>query len=244
MIVVDAHWEIRNLGKKTVEIEIEKDDLLDDIINFFNNNLYEYCVVKLPPSRIDLIFPIQSLGFKFAEILNSAKITTMVLPSLSKIEIRILNDLSYAPMTKSEIDEMFFMLGENLFETDRIAIDPLFGIKKSNNRYVGLITDEINQGAIVYSVKFRLNNVGFFLIREKGNVSYSSLAGIYKDFQNKGFGTFLIYFEILESSKRGLKELNTAFSSNNLGAQGIHQRLGFEIKKSVSIFTKHRTGPK
>jgi hypothetical protein len=239
MIVVDAYWEIRNLGKKTVEIEVEKDDKLDDLLNFFSNNLYEYCVVKLSPSRKDMIFPIQSLGFRFAEILSYAKITTKGLPSLSKIENRILNDLTYAPMTNSEIDELFFRLSENLFETDRIAIDPLFGIKKSNYRYMGLITDEINKGAILYSVKFKFNNIGFFLFREKGDISCSNLAGIYREFQNKGFGIFLNFFEILESSKRGLKELNTAFSSNNLGAQGIHQRLGFEIIKSVSIFTKH-----
>lgn len=239
MIVVDAYWEIRNLGKKTVEIEVEKNDSLEDLVNYFSNNLYEYSVLKLPSSRKDLIFPIQSLGFKFAEILNYAKVGTKGLPSLSKIENRILNDLIYSPMTKSEHDELFFRLSENLFETDRIAIDPLFGTKKSNYRYRGLITDEINNGATLYSVKFKLNNIGFFLIRERGDASYSNLAGIYKDFQNKGFGIFLNFFEILESSKRGLKELNTAFSSNNLGAQGIHQRLGFDIIKSVSIFTKH-----
>lgn len=239
MIVVDAYWEIRNLDKKTVEIEVEKDDSLVDLVNFFSNNSYEYCVVKLPSSRKDLIFPIQSLGFKFVEILSYAKVTTKCLPSLSKIENRFLNDLIYSPMTDSEIDELFIRLSENLFETDRIAIDPLLGIKKSNHRYKGLIKDEINKGAILYSVKFKLNNIGFFIIREKGNISYSNLAGIYKDFQNKGFGVFLNFFEILESSKRGLKELNTAFSSNNLGAQGIHQRLGFEIIKSVSIFIKH-----
>ena len=109
---------------------------------------------------------------------------------------------------------------------------------------MGLIIDEINLGATVYSVKFRSNNVGFFLLRKRGNIGYANLAGIYRDFQNKGFGVFLNYFEILESSKRGLDELYTAFSSNNLGAQGIHQRLGFEIIKYVSVFTKHQTGSK
>jgi hypothetical protein len=239
MIIVDAYWEIRNLGKKTIEIEIEKEDSFVDIQYFFSNNFFEYGVVKIPPSRVDLIFPIQNFGFKFAEILSFAKIKIEVLPPLGKIENRILKDLTYVNMSKSEIDELFFMLSMNLFETDRIAIDPLFGPKISNHRYKGLITDEINKGATLYSVKFKLNNIGFFLIRENGNKSYSNLAGIYRGFQNKGFGVFLNYFEIIESSKRGLKELHTSYSSNNIGAQGVHQRLGFEITKSVSIFTKH-----
>lgn len=239
MKIVNAEWEKRNLDKNTLEIEIGKDDRFDDIVKILDNDEIDYFVIKLPTYRFDLICPIQDLGFRFIEILNFSKINTIKKPSLNNIQKRFLTQITYSDMSSKQKLILEKNIKKNLFDSDRISIDPSFCDGISAKRYMGLIEDEQKNGAKLFSLNYKKVGVGFFIIKNQETYSISNLAGIYKDFQKLGLGFFLNYLIIEECRKRGKKTLKTAYSSNNYGAFNIHKSLGFEEYKRLTIFTKN-----
>ena len=236
MVVVDAVWEKRNLGLKTIEILIEPTDILTG----FNLNHYnaDYEVIKVPIELNNWVFGLQNLGYTFAEILNNCKFSGTP-PILSKIENRLLSNISCSIMDSAEIQILKKNIFEGMFKTDRISIDPYFNQHIAANRYWGWITDELNNEAKLFNLKFKNQYAGFFILKKIENKIFSNLAGIYNDFQNKGLGLFLNYSEILEGWKLGGDTLYTAYSSNNLGADRIHNTLKFTIYKQFYVFIKH-----
>lgn len=239
MKIINAEWEKRNLGKKTLEIEIEKEDTLNDIVKVVNNNIIDYFVIKLPIFRFDLICPIQDLGFRYIETLNLSKVDTSYLPNLNKINKRFLSQMTYSLMNFEEKESLFEHVEKNLFDSDRISVDTSFSKDLSAKRYQGLIKDELNNGAKLFKINYKKNMVGFFLIKDHQLYSISNLAGIFKEYQKLGFGVLLNYFIIKECFKNKIKILKTAFSSNNYGAFNIHNNLGFATYKRLTIFTKN-----
>ena len=127
-----------------------------------------------------------------------------------------------------------------MFNTDRISLDPVFGIQKAANRYKGFLTDLLSKDIKLFGIYFKNEISGFFTIRKESNSIYvSDLAGIFPEYKNKGLGIFLNYFEIIVTKGFGGKTLKTVYSSNNFGAANIHQNLGFKIYKQEYIFVKH-----
>ena len=123
--------------------------------------------------------------------------------------------------------------------TDRISVDTSFDNESSCKRYQGLVEDELKNDAQLFKVNFRENFIGFFLIKNEEMYSISNLAGIFKEYQKLGFGICLNYFIIKESQINNRGVLKTAFSSNNTGASNIHKTLGFDVYKTLTIFTKN-----
>lgn len=237
MRYTDAHWEIRNLGVRTVEITIESSDTLNDLSTNIDN--VDYVVVKLPVALNQWIFDLQNLDYKFAELLTLAKFGLGRYPILNGVEIRVLQRMSYLKKDKNDLEEIFKQINFGMFETDRISLDPKFGIEYSKNRYCGLVMDEIKFGANLYCLQYNNIDIGFFLIRKSGFNCISNLAGIFNEHKSKGLGIYLNYFEIVESQKLSSKNLLTAFSSNNLGAERVHNYLGFRNTNQFYIFVKH-----
>jgi len=236
MKVVDAFWELRNLGLKTIEVLIEPHDELDN----FDLSKYsaDYEVVKVPIELNKWLFHLQQKGYTFAEILNQSKFQGKI-PELRPIEKRMITKLACSQMDAEDKINMQLNISAGMFQTDRIALDPYFSISHSANRYIGWIDDEIKMGAVLYNLIFDGVKAGFFILRTKEEGVYASLAGIYNEFKNKGLGLFLNYFEITESRNLGGNILFTAFSSNNLGAEKIHNLLGFNTYKQYLVFIKH-----
>jgi hypothetical protein len=236
MVVIDAVWEKRNLGLNTIEIVIEPTDTLKD----FNLHHYnaDYEVIKIPIELKDWVFGLQNLGYTFVEVLNNCKFSGNP-PILNKIENRMLSNISCSIMDSTEIQLLKKNIFDGMFNTDRISMDPFFGLNIAANRYWGWINDEMNNGAQLFNLKFKNHPAGFFILKKIQNNIFSNLAGIYNHCQNKGLGLFLNYSEILEGWKMGGEILYTAYSSNNLGADKIHNALRFTIYKQFYVFIKH-----
>jgi hypothetical protein len=127
-----------------------------------------------------------------------------------------------------------------MFQTDRVSLDAEFGKEFSARRYLGMIEDECSRGAHIYQISYKDQMVGFFILREKSEGLFlSSLGGIFPDFQNKGFGVLMNYFQIYKSFESGGKHIYSTFSSNNLGATAIHWRLNYSLVSQEYIFIKH-----
>jgi hypothetical protein len=239
MKLVNAIWEKRNLNLDTIEITISDADRIDDINEILRKTYHQFAVLKLPTNRSDLIYPIQLIGFKFNEIIYNCRYRNLQKPELSSVEQKFLNNLSYSVIQPNEFEQLFSEINKEIFKTDRISLSPHFGTRIASKRYIGLVNDELERGSIVYILRYKNLPVGFFLFNSNTNYSVSNLAGIYSEFQGKGFGYYLNYFQIIHSSKLILKEHRTSFSSNNFGADRIHKKLGFEVYESYNVFSKH-----
>jgi hypothetical protein len=239
MEIIEAVWEKRNIALSTFEIEVSENDSWDDLKESIQNLRFDYLVVKIPPSRTDLIFKTSDVGLIFVEQVTKAHYSGE-LPRLDSLQQRILNSLSCKEMTQSNKKILFQEISNGLFKTDRVALDPLLGIEKSSQRYLGWISDELKAGALIYEVTKTEDLIGFFLIRQvNANTSHAILAGLLDKYQKSGLGFVLNFLEIEISQKMGASAVYSIFSSNNRGALAIHMSMGYKVDRQHYIYVKH-----
>jgi hypothetical protein len=123
-----------------------------------------------------------------------------------------------------------------MFVTDRVAIDPRFGIYKSAERYIGWIHDVIDRGGQLFSISFKSKNVGFFLFQRDQGVMKGVIGGIFRTQNYPGCGVALNYTQIIEAKNQGCHLLQGAFSSNNPSLYKINQLLGARLTESYYVF--------
>jgi len=238
MKIIDAFWERRNLGVDTVEFLIERGDSAD-VINEIINAEKQYNVIKLPSSEHLLLGSIQDNGYKLVEcLLNQVH-------DLSSDKIAMANKQRMLPSERSEMNsediaELHSEIRKGLFHTDRIFNDQKFTKKIAAERYVNWISDEYSKGAKLYKFSYRGKSAGFFIIKILDrNVFNPILAGVYKDFQDKGFGISLAYNNLMQSVELGAKRITTYVSSNNVGMVRSNEILGYEINHMQYVLIKH-----
>lgn len=240
MKIINATWEKRNLGLDCNEIIIEKSDKLDKLEKNKKNFESQYTVVKVPMGMTDVCLYLQDNGYKFIEMLSTC-IHDLKEPPLSNIEHKFVNSLSYSDMKDEDISNLFIHIKDNLFNDDRISLDPFFSKKNSSDRYMGWIEDEINNKNKIFNLIYKTNKVGFFVTKKIDNkLLFAALGGIFKKYQNSGFGLALNYHEIQCAKDLGYKKLRTAFSSNNVAASSIHYKLAYRLESQYYCFVKHR----
>jgi len=239
MEIIEAVWEKRNIALCTFEIEVSENDSWEDLKESIHNLEFDYLVVKIPPSRADLIFKTNDVGLIFVEQVTRAHFSGE-LPTLDGLQQRILNSLSCKEMTQSNKRILFQEISNGLFKTDRVALDPLLGIEKSSQRYLGWISDELEAGAMIYEVTKAEELIGFFLIRRVNtNACHAILAGLMDKYQKSGLGFVLNFLEIETSQKMGATAVYSIFSSNNRGALAIHMSMGYKVDRQHYVYVKH-----
>ena len=239
MKILDAVWEKRNIDLDTLEIEVHESDTWADLKNAIETLHYEYLVVKIPPTRTDLMFRLNALGLVFVELVTKAHFSGAQ-PELGNLQKRIISSLQWQEITDENKKRLFEEISLGLFKTDRVAIDPLLGVNLSSNRYLGWIADELDSGAVIYEVTKNKELIGFFLMRRiDSNSSDAILAGLLEKYQNSGLGFVLNYLEIEVSKKNGSDSLYSTFSSNNRGATTIHMSMGYIVDRQHYVYVKH-----
>lgn len=243
MEIREAVWEKRNLDKKVVEIDMQSEDFSDFLSQVedleFN---YEYIVVKIPTGNLKLLFDLQAMGYFFAEALIRCRINVNEF-ELKPLYQRIMKVTSVRLATPFEQEFIVEQVKREMFVTDRVSLDPKFGTRLGARRYVGLIQDELGAGAHLYSINFRGDCAGFYILREKPkSVSgyVANLGGIFPKFQNVGLGIVMNIFEIQSVANLGGSFIETTFSSNNRGALATHLKLGYTLLEQKYVLVKHR----
>jgi hypothetical protein len=239
MKIIDAIWEKRNIGLDTREVEVSEDDSWVDLEDAIKKIDCQYLVVKIPCSRTDLTIKVNELGLVFVELLTKAHFTGPQ-PELSGIQRRVFSSLTWGKMTSANKEILFKEISLGMFKTDRVAIDPLLGIERSSNRYLGWIADELNSGALMYEITKGKELVGFFLIRkENSNSSNAILAGLLDKYQKSGFGFVLNHLQIEISNEMGCTSVYSTFSSNNRGATAVHMSMGYTLDHQHYVYVMH-----
>ncbi|MCA3238987.1 MAG: hypothetical protein ING32_12485 [Curvibacter sp.] len=240
MDIVDAHWEKRNLGKTTIEVNVGQDDTTEAIRAALAGVNAQYVVVKLPVGKVDSLLALQSDGYRFIEMM-SVCFHDGDLPPLSPVQRRMLDTLSCSDATPEDLGLILAGVEQGMFEDDRVSLDPHFSATQAAARYRGWISDEVAAGSSVIAIRMRGAVVGFFVLkaRDAEGEYFASLGGILPRYQNIGIGYFMNYLEIVEARRRGGKRVYTAFSSNNPKITAVHFSMGCKIFRQYYVLVRH-----
>lgn len=242
MNIVDAIWEKRNLGLSCTEITVRQNDTARQLSGAISGAKADYTVVKIPTCRMDLSKCLLDCGFCFVE-------TTF---SLAK-------ELGKHPLTESQrekAEHMDYRLGlaesrervqreirSGMYTTDRVSVDSHFSPHQTAQRYIGMLSDELDRGAELMEYLFHGEPFGFSCFRPTGpGQYYQALTGIYSSHRGKGLGFALAYLPERELLKRGATVLTTGVSTNNEASLRVHLRSGFLPTEIHYVFVRHGEG--
>ena len=241
MIVTDCYWEKDNLGDSTVEILLDRNDSIYD--NMFNDiiNKYEYVVVKVPMNIIEFNKLLGQKGFFLVEVqINvSSRVKDF---KWERVDLN-LDDIDFEVL--SSLDSLIDIQNQitvDMFSTDRISLDRLYGPQIGMKRYVNWINSEYQaKKSQIAIVNYKHENVGFMMFRIEGGVFRLLLNGLYKKWQGRHLGIItpaspLLY---LRNKTDEVEIVKTSISSNNIPVVKLYNRLGYIWENQTYVFVKH-----
>lgn len=244
MIVVDCPWEIRNLGKKVLEITIEPSDEFD--INKINDITKDsnYIVIKVPMNMPLFNFGLAQAGYIMIETQITLSKKMIDFPFEDRLIKHIYPYVNAEIVeTDHDIDDILKRVTPNMFSSDRIYLDPTFTHEMSCVRYKNWIKDEYEKRNIeIIKIFYGKENVGFSMGRNLSDGTHMGLlGGIYEDFQSKALGIISssiihIYYK---KENRFLKQMRTNISSNNEPVFRCYNYLNYNFEKFTYVFVKH-----
>ncbi|MDR1977440.1 MAG: hypothetical protein LBQ42_01775 [Synergistaceae bacterium] len=244
MKVVAAAWERRNLGLDVTEISLDRLDVEKEPETLKVLKEYmiprRYVVVKVPTGAVAFLAQLQALGFIFLECQYSISVKLkdyVVPPRFSSLA----ESVSLEPLSdeKSEWLNLCRLIGDAMFTTDRIALDPLFGVDVANKRYKNWLMDMWeNPSIFVTQIKYKKQNIGFFAetLDFETRTSHCLLSGLFKVCQRKGWGGSIIHGPLRLNMERKIEKFSTSISSNNLAVWRWYILFGFCIDNANYVF--------
>jgi ribosomal protein S18 acetylase RimI-like enzyme len=238
MKIVNAVWEMRNLGVICTEVTIGHGDSDEGVLAQLSDLPAGYQVIKVPVARVDIMNSLHRANFAYVE--SSISVEHML--SINEPEglfARMISASEYVKLGIEEIDRVTSEIRSDMFKTDRVYLDPEFTHEQAANRYVNWMMDEISRGASVHELRVKKAGVGFFLFRDDAGIGYSALAGLYPSSKSPGFGNVLLHQVLVEARNRQLNRLDSHVSSNNLAVVKNHIEQGFRITDMHYVYVRH-----
>lgn len=248
MKLIDAFWEKRNLGVDTLEIEIEDSDrnisiskIKDNILQCLDKNKYQYYVLKFDTSNSDLYKISSELGFHFAEVQFDFAIYKNKFSKEDYSKIIRFNQLKVNEYCDAEhFDFIISKINEGIFSTDRIALDPCFGVNIANKRYSNWVKDlKGNKDYSIYIANYNEIPIGFSINKYKDKECFGLLGGLFKEHQTSGLGVFLHYVDLIKVFEN-YNVMRTSLSSNNTKVIKLWQYFSAEMLKMKYVYIKHK----
>lgn len=243
MNIVNCTWEQMNLGENVCEVTVSSNEAFCfDIIKALEKD-YTYQVVKVEAGNVPFILELQKLGFVLIETQLDWTTKMKDFNQNHPLIERFRPILTFQNIkSEEEFNKMLSMIDNNMFSTDRIALDPKYGMAVGRNRYCNWMQAEYSLSKSYFAyIIVEGTKVGFLMLRNNNGRAHGALAGIFKEYQDLGFG-------ILTSSSMplyildmglGFKHYETSTSSNNTANTKIYSTLGFQLKSMHYVFIKH-----
>lgn len=240
MKIIDAFWEKRNLNVDVTEIECDGDETVEELVDCIRKLGTSYNVLKLPVDKNDLLLAAQDEGFRFEEasITLEANISSVAIPPLYNRFLPYIN-IKTADDNEREIVLREIKSGE-IFETDRIALDPIFSKEMAGLRYYNWAKDLIEGGADFPVAYYKDDMVAFGVNKAIDDKTFDAvLGGVIAEFGKKGFGFWALYANYDSIKRQGGKKIVTHVSSNNLPVYKLHMQNGYGVSGMKYILVKH-----
>lgn len=242
MKIVDCPWEIENIGRKTIEITVENEDVEPNAKGLMSlYDRYEYAVIKVPMRKIGFNRMLAELGFTCMEV----QMNVSVSPQHFNYNVisNIANDILMIPESSKEgTEKVIAHMAPQMFSSDRITLDSEFGPNIGLKRYQNWLFSELSHGtSSLVHVVYKGTVVGFMLYRITDSVFQLLLNGLYLEWQGKHLGIITPSSPLLFLKQMGLEveRVKTSISSNNIPVVKLYNRLGFTLDSQTYVFTKH-----
>jgi len=240
--IIDAFWEKRNLGLTVCEIIFDNNEIINlDAISDLEKS-YNYLVAKVPGDSVSLVHDLESYGFRYLENQLVLYVLSNELLNIEKDWERRFLDISCEKVSdKKELDNICDQVKKGLYIKGRISADPEIEKGISDLRIVNWLNDlSGKENTFIYRLVRDKSIIGYFAL-EKINSTHLNViqAGIFSDYQNKGF-SFLIPYNILKIAyKNKIKGIFALVSSNNTKMiNSISRIVHLSIKKTYIVMRK------
>jgi hypothetical protein len=245
--VVEAIWERRNLGVDVTEVTLERADTNDEerVLSFLREKMERgrYLLVKTPEGNVAFLVKLQALGFIFLECqYNLSRQLRGYAPPQREEFLSLARQISPEPLDLGEVDDLCALIGDGMFTTDRVALDPLFGVKTANTRYQNWVRDiQKDASCVVARIKYREKAIGFFAISfdVQAEEAHSLLLGLFKPYQGSALGSMIVHMPLKFASEKNMKTIFAQVSSNNMTSLRSHVFWGFAIESASYVFRCH-----
>lgn len=247
MRFIDAFWEKRNLGVDSLEVEVEdKDFILNPaetekrIFACRDDKGYAYIVVKVPEGHVEYDYYLQHHGWwkieSQIELVTNAKTaeaeTRKYENILDGIDIEEIDQQSQVDAIKQEIER-------GIFQTDRIALDPSFGVGVAGKRYANWVQDEFECGSSLSYGIVDGEKVSFALARYNGASQEGLLGGLFCMSSSRQMAGLIEAFRMRKAIRQGIKHFHTFVSSNNVVVLKLHEAMGYRVKSIKGVYVRH-----
>ena len=244
MKIVEAKWERRNFKCDAWEITLEHSDMsdIDKTISALNAECFagSYVCIKIPVGNLRMLHALEDDGFRFLETQLSLMDRFNPDDAMKFPE----NIASHVYFTTVERDDkegwerIIAKIVPEMFDTDRISLDPLLGPDIACERYRNWIRDLRNDPRSKMTLIIADSEpVAFSLDIIDGTTRHGVIGGTFPEFKNTGYGMFLISGPCNREQEFGSKA-RTVVSSNNLKVLRAHQNCGKVIYKEMYVLRK------
>ncbi len=243
MKVTDCFWELSNIGTNTVEVYIPSLSELDESELLNLEEKYSYLVIKTPVNNYQLSKLLYEKGYVYIESQFNISKKFKSFDVEDRLVKTIFPHVKIERLTlKEEFDAAMENITPGMFSTDRIAIDPYFGLMKSRNRYVNWMKTEFDkQKAIFIKFLYDGKNVGVGMHKIENDILTGLVGGVYEKYQDEGLGILTPSAPFIYAHQGGdqFKKMITCISSNNMPVIQLYDYLGFKIDDIRYVFVKH-----
>ena len=190
--------------------------------------------IKLKADKMGLFLALQQNGYQFVE--------ETIRPQISDIQK---NGMDYRPLMKypmrrvhleqlKEIQDIAY----STFKFDRYHLDGRFDPEKASERYAYWVNNSYNDGEDILYLDYNGNSAGFSVINISRDKAYLGLIGLDTAYKGKGLGISLFSATCQYIKDKGVKEVSTTASLNNISALNMYAQCGFRFRDPVYVLHK------
>ena len=243
MRTVHATWERENLGVDAYEIALSPTDTVEALAAEEKRVAAagaEYIVVKSPVDCPELLFGIPRLGFAFVETVYHVEVKRKEYHMPDTVA-RFDRGLSVRQRTEpKELARIDGLVRRGLFVSDRVSIDPVFGVAKGGARYANWLRSMVEGGGFLYEVLQGERPMGFFVIcRKDADTVDPVLMGMYDAERDRGMGVLLHKKTLDTCFVHDCKRLTSTVVSNNSKVFRTYVNAGASITETLYTYVKH-----
>lgn len=243
MKTTHAVWELENIGADTYEILLDASDTADMLAEEEQRIAAagaEYIVVKTPVNCPQLLFGLSKLGYTFVELVYHVMVRRNEYHMPDTIA-RFDRGLTVVWRTEeAECQRVYDCIRRGVFVSDRVSLDPAFGVKKGGNRYANWLKNMLASGGFLYEVMKGEKAIGFFVIcRKDADTVDPMLMGMYDEQNDRGLGALLHKKTLDTCFTHDCKRLTSTIVSNNAKVLHVYVNAGASITDTLYTYVKH-----
>lgn len=243
MQTTHATWERENLGVDAYEIALTPSDTAD-MLSEEDRRLAaagaEYIVVKSPVNCPELLFGIPKLGYTYVETVYHVEIRRRDYHMPDTVA-RFDRGLQVVQRTEQpDLNRIDGLIRRGMFLSDRVSIDPAFGVKAGGNRYANWLRSMVERGGYLYEVLQGDRPFGFFVIcRKDADTVDPVLMGMYNESEDRGLGVLLHKKTLDTCFTHDCKRLTSTVVSNNIKVFRVYMNAGASVPETLYTYVKH-----